>query len=184
MKLKILYNLWKAKYASKPDRLFKSNLWRELEQALPYEIPFWYQQVWFKWSMVGAACLLIVSSLGTGVYAYNNPEVTEDTPLYAVKQVIERLEEATKITPVAKEKFLKKEIFRREAEKKVMEKRGQSLNKVEERINKLEDRLKIEKEQLNNKKDYILKNNVEDQKSKKSALDHKKESDDNNRDKK
>jgi len=185
MKLKIFYNLWKARRSFGPSFLFKSDLWRELEKSLPREKPFWYQQVWFRWSVVGAACFLVVSGFGTGVYAYNSPEVTENTPLYVVKQVIEKLEEITKVSPVAKEEFLRKVISRREAEKKVMEKRGHALKKVEERINKLEDRLKIEKKQLNNKRDNILeKNEVEDKKSEKSALDHEKKSEDSGRDKK
>lgn len=185
MKLKILYNLWKAKNASGPSRLFKNNLWHELEQSIPCEIPRRYQQAWFKWSMIGAVCLFVVSSLGTGVYAYNSPEVTENTPLYAVKQAIERLEEVTKFTPVAKEKFIKKEISRREAEKKVMQKRGRALKKVEEKINKLEDRLNAEKEQSNNRNDYILKKNkAENKKSEQPAPDREEKSKKNNRNKK
>jgi len=185
MKLKIFYNLWKARRSSEPSLLFKSDLWRKLEKSLPREIPFWYQQVWFKWSVVGAACLLVVSSFGTGVYAYNSPEVTENTPLYFIKQAMEKIEGVTKITPIAKEKFIQKEITRREAEKKVMEKRGQALKKAEERINNLEDRLKTEKDNLHNRKDYILeKNKVEDKKSEKSVPDREKRSENNDRNKK
>lgn len=185
MNFKILYNLWKAKNTSGPSRLFKNDLWHELEETIPCEIPSWHRQTWFKWSMIGAVCLLVVSSLGTGVYAYNSPEVTENTPLYPVKHAIEKLEEVTMFTPVAKEKFFKKMISRREAEKKVMQKRGQALKKVEEKINKLEDRLNTENEQSNNRNDYILKKNkAENKKSEQPDPDREDKSKKNNRNKK
>lgn len=141
MNFKILYHLWKVKQSASPSRQFKNELWKQLEQNWYTEPIFWCRQVWFKWSLVGAVSLLIVASFGTGVYAYNSPEVTEDNPLYIVKRTIEKVEETTKITPEAKARFLIKKIARREAEKQVMQKRGQAVEKIEKRIEKTAEQL-------------------------------------------
>ena len=141
MTYKILYNLWKAKRSASPSSQFKQELWNRLEQNLSAEPVFLYQQVWFKWSLVGVASLLVVASFGTGVYAYNSPEITENNPLYAVKQIIEKVEEVAKITPEAKARFLIKKISRREAEKKIMERRGQALERIEQKIEKTTEQL-------------------------------------------
>ncbi len=141
MNLKILYNLWRIKKSATPSRQFKRELWQELEQNFSTTPKIKFAQIWFRWSMVGVASLLIVASLSTGVYAYNSPEVTENSSLYPVKQAIEKVEEATKITFEAKAQFLVKKIARREAEKQVMEKHGQAVEKLEERIEKVAEQL-------------------------------------------
>jgi len=145
---KILYNLWRTKKSATPSRQFKRELWQKLEQNFSTTPKIKFAQIWFRWSMVGVVSLLIVASLSTGVYAYNSPQVTEGTPLYAIKQKIEKVEESIKKTPEAKTKFLIKTMARREAEQKVMEEHGQSVEKLEKRIEKTTEQLQKADETL------------------------------------
>ncbi|SRR3989339_2054192 len=173
MNLKISYNLWKTKRTLTPDSQFKKQLWTRLEQVLEAEQPvFWYRQVWFKWSAVGVMSLLVVASLGTGVYAYNSPEVTEGTLLYPVKQKLEQAEEAIQIRPEAKAKFYLKQLARREAEAVVNKKQGKNVEQLDKKIEKVESQLAntekiLEKMQL---KDKELKPKIKERLEKTAEL--------------
>jgi len=161
MNYKILYNLWRTKESATPSRQFKRALWQKLEQDFSLAPKINSAPVWLKWSLIGVASLLIVASFGTGVYAYNSSEVTEGTFLYPIKQKLEQAEEVVKTAPEVQAQFLIKKIARREAEKIVMEKRGQATEKLDRRIEKTIEQLekadeilqKMEvKQELKNKK--------------------------------
>lgn len=146
MNLKQRYNLWKAQKAMSPDRTFKIALWRKLDSRLRENNSLsWYQAVWFRRATVSAVIILLVATLSTGAYAYNSPEVTEGTPLYTVKQQLEKIEEKVSVTPEAKAKFYLKEIKRREQEAEILQKRGvnldKKLDKVEQQIEQVENKL-------------------------------------------
>ena len=118
MSLKNRYKLWKLKQNLTPSRDFKVKLQRDLNSAwnVLYGRPSWLQISLLHKGMAFAMIVLLLAG-GTGAYAYVNPEVTEGTVLYPVKQAVEKVEEAPKITPQAKTKFYLKQIKRREAEK-------------------------------------------------------------------
>lgn len=101
-----------------PSKVFKAGLWRNLNQAwnAQYGRPNWLQ---IGFLHKGAALAVVVTLLigSTGAYAYVSPEVTEGTALYPLKQAVESVEEAIKITPESKAKFYLKQIKRREREK-------------------------------------------------------------------
>ena len=110
--------MWKLKQGLSPNKVFKAGLWRDLSQAwnAHYGHPAWYQAGFLhKSAALAVVVLLLIGS--TGAYAYSSPEVTEGTALYSLKQAVESVEEAIKITPKAKAKFYLKQIKRREAEK-------------------------------------------------------------------
>ncbi len=91
---------------------------------------------------------MLAGSISTGAYAYNSPEVTEGMALYPLKQALEQVEEAAAVTPEGKAKFYLKKIQRREAEKVVMERRHQKLEKIDSQIKIVEDKLEKNNERL------------------------------------
>mgnify|MGYP001581470191 FL=1 len=135
-----------------------------------YGRPSWLQiGLLHKGVAFAVVVLLLLGS--TGAYAYVSPGVTEGTVFYPVKQVVESVEEATKITPEAKAKFYLKQIKRREAEREIIKKKNPAteikkeikdakvdkIEKTEESIERAEDRLEkaqevIEKTNSKNKK--------------------------------
>lgn len=151
MNLKTRYNLWQTKRKLSPGAKFKAILWKNLSVAWNdrYQTNyFWYQRPTFKWATAGVLTVLVATSFGTGVYAYNNPEVTEGTAFYPIKQALEQVEEAATVTPEGKAKLYLKKIQQREAEKVVMERRHQKVEKVDRRIKLTEDKLEKNNERL------------------------------------
>ncbi len=115
-------------------RSFKRALWRDLDTAwdarhLPAYA--WYQTLRFRYSMAVIAAFMAVATVTTSAYAYSSSEVTDGTPLYPIKQTIEAAEKSLQTTPTAKANFLLKQMKRREAEKKVLEKRQANVQKVD-----------------------------------------------------
>ena len=106
---------------------FKAGLRKDLNIA--WDAKYAGKAPWYQLGIMrvtaGFAAVILLLTGGGGVYAYNNPEVTEGTALYPIKQAIETVEEVAKITPEAKAKFYIKKIERREAEQKVLEKKIQ-----------------------------------------------------------
>lgn len=121
MSLRNRYNFWKMKQDLAPSKVFKAGLWRDLSRAwnAQYGRPSWLQiGLLHKGAALAVVALLLIGS--TGAYAYVSPEVTEGTMLYPLKQAVESVEEAAKITPEARAKFYLKQIKRREREKEKM----------------------------------------------------------------
>lgn len=150
--LKFYYNLFREKRAFGPDKQFKRSLQKKLQTAWSELHPsrlMWYQMPAFRYSMVALAVLIFVSTTGVGAYAYNSPEVTEGTRLYGIKKVIENVEEKVveRRAPEKQAKFYLKQIERREAERKVIERvrsqefRAKSLQTTEEKIERTEKQL-------------------------------------------
>lgn len=122
--LKTRYNLWRLKKNSSPSMAFKFGLNRKLDAAWDAKhgsLP-WYQLVALHKVGAFAVVILLLTASG-GAFAYSSPEVTEGTALFTVKEAIEKVEEATKVTPEAKAKFYLKKIERREAEQEVIKKK-------------------------------------------------------------
>lgn len=141
------FKLWKEKKALKPSRVFKLNLWKDLDNAWQrthQRNNFWYQNRIFRYGMVALAVVTFFVSSGVGVYAYNSSGVTEGTALYPIKKAIEKVEEKTKKTPEAKARFYLKQIDRREAEKRILEKK----NKKEIQLYQLEEKIKNNENKL------------------------------------
>lgn len=140
--LKNRYNLWKLKQAASPSANFKASLRKDLNMAWDarYGKTSWYQ-VGMTHLVSGFTVIALLLTGGGGVYAYSNPEVTEGTTLYPLKQAIETVEEVTKITPEARAKFYIKKIERREAERKVLKKK-ELLPEVEREVEKVEPEIK------------------------------------------
>lgn len=165
MSFKFKYNLWRAGRKMNPGQKFKAVLWQDLAAAWreKYQTDyFWYQRAAFKWAAAGVLGLVLTSSLGTGVYAYNNPEVTEGTILYPLKQKIEQVEELTKRTPEAKAKFYLKEIARREAEKVVLERKQKKMGQAANKIKAVENRIKAVESKLEKADKFLEKMEVKD----------------------
>ncbi len=140
MNLKTRFNLWKLKRSIGPSQAFKASLRKDL--SVSWDAKYGNKLPWYQLGMRHAAAgftaiTLILTGAG-GVYAYNSSEVTEGTALYPVKQVIETVEEIAKITPEAKAKFYLKKIERREAERKILEKKN-PLPEVDEEVEDVED---------------------------------------------
>ncbi|MFA5062122.1 MAG: DUF5667 domain-containing protein [Patescibacteria group bacterium] len=163
MNFKARYNLWKAQRDLSPDNKFKIALKAKLDSAWQKKYATqlnWYQTVWFKRAVAFTSVVIIGASLVTGSYAYTSPDVTEGTPLYPIKQEIEKVEETVQVTPEAKAKFLLKQIDKREAEAVVIKKRGQKLDSVDKQIQKVADKLqKVDKklEKINPQNNKVLK---------------------------
>lgn len=121
MQLKTRYNLWKFRKSVGPSAEFKGGLRKNLDKAWQSqhgELP-WYATPGVGPAMAFAVIVLLLAG-GGGAYAYTSPEVTEGSVLYPVKQVIEGIEEVTKVTPEAKAEFYLKKIERREAEREIL----------------------------------------------------------------
>lgn len=159
MKLIDRFKFWKLKRAAGPRAAFKRALSLKLNKAWQERYGakvFWYQSTSLRFASAGVASLFLVFSAGVSAYAYTNPEVTEGTLLYPVKQTLEKIEESTKKTPESKTVFYIKQLDRREAEKKVLEKKRKSSVATEEKIKKIE--LGIETEEPRIATDTLLRN--------------------------
>ncbi len=150
MDLKTRYNLWKLKRAANPSVAFKATLRKNLNIA--WNAKYGGKMPWYQTGMARVATSFAMVTLllsgGGGVYAYTSPEVTEGSALYSVKQVIETVEEITKITPEAKAKFYIKKISRREAEREVLEKKIQPPEIKPEEVKENKDEIKEEKKEV------------------------------------
>lgn len=148
----IRYNFWKLRQALNPRAQFKRALWQRLSVAWderPLPAMVWYQAAWFRFGTAALVGLVAVGSFGTGAYAYVSPEVTEGSPLYPLKRVLEQVEEKLQRTPGAQARFYLKQLERREAEAAVLERRGEDRREwleakavyLEERLTRVSNRL-------------------------------------------
>ena len=68
------------------SKVFRHALWLKLSQehaCLYPETAFRSRS--FRWSAVGLTALIVVFTMGTGVYAYESPEVVEGHPLSGLR---------------------------------------------------------------------------------------------------
>ena len=144
MSLKTRYNLWKTRKSLGPEAGFRSDLWKKLDArwAGQYKTDYlWYQTLFFKRAVAVAIVVFAMGGFVTGAYAYASPDVTAGTPLYPIKQQMEKVEEKLQLTPEAKAKFYLKQMDRREAEAAVIKSRGQKLEQAENQIKQAEQNL-------------------------------------------
>lgn len=142
------YNLWKAKQSLAPSRGFRRVLWRKLDNAWQerHGGVSWYRVHLVRLVSASTIGVVLAGSAATGAYAYTSADVTEGNILYPVKKTIETVEEKVQRTPEAKAQFYLKQIARREAEQKVLERRRQKVVHVEEQIDQVENKLEATKE--------------------------------------
>lgn len=81
------------------------------EYGCPQRRPFFVRA-----TAVGLASLVLFFTVGTGVYAYESPEVSEGHPLYFVKLGFESLRERTALSPESRAEFHAEMMERRLAE--------------------------------------------------------------------
>lgn len=113
----------KLRKATRPSKAYKKELWVELNVAWSHEYPG-IRVSWARVAAVPVAALVIFVTMGTGVYAYSSPQVTEASSLYPVKQGIEQLQEKFHRSPESRSEFHAKMVERRIAEGEVMLERG------------------------------------------------------------
>lgn len=119
--LKTWYLLHRARRAFAPRRVFRAALRRDLLAQLP-------GRVWRPSFVLAPLCsLVLVLSSVTGVYAYDNPDVTPDHPLYFAKQGVEKVVEAVAVTPRLKEQAREHRVAQRISEARRLAKRERSI---------------------------------------------------------
>ncbi|MBI5793662.1 hypothetical protein HZA87_01050 [Candidatus Uhrbacteria bacterium] len=97
-----------------PPKAFRDALWLKLSQERACVYPdIAFRPHGLRWSAVGLTALVVVFTMGTGVYAYESPDVVEGHPLYVVKQTIESVEKGLARTPEARAEFHSRMMARR-----------------------------------------------------------------------
>jgi hypothetical protein len=109
--------LKKLSQQGRPSKMFREALWLKLSA----EYACLYPQVSicshrFRFAAAGLSALIIVFTMGTGVYAYESEEVVDGHPLYFVKSSIESVEEGFARTPEARAEFHSRMMARRISE--------------------------------------------------------------------
>lgn len=124
------------------------------EYGCPRRRPFFVRA-----TAVGLASLVLFFTVGTGVYAYESPEVTEGHPLYFVKSSLEFVQRGVARSPEARAQFHAQMMERRltEAEHHLLSSRPdrvplslkQAADQFEQSITALDEGVKDEKERTN-----------------------------------
>lgn len=149
---------WGLRKQLSPNKEFKNQLWQKLalnwdKQKLPR---YRFLESPLSRRLAGAlAGFVLVATSITNAYAYVSPDVTEDTPLYPVKKVIEHVVARTKFSPQAKANFLMNQISRRNAEAVVLKKRKANLGNIEAKIERTEDELKTVSDSLTSNTQFV-----------------------------
>jgi hypothetical protein len=93
-----------TKQATQPSVKFRARLMSELrmEYDKTYGCP---KPSRFLFVPIVAASLILMFAMGTGVYAYESPEVTQGHPLHFMKAGIEFVRERAAFSPKARAKF-------------------------------------------------------------------------------
>lgn len=93
---KLNRQLKKLKERTSPKREFKRELWATLDKEyedvygpLPSAQP---TRLMYRFAAVGIVVVVLFVATGTGVYAYNSPQVSEGHVLFPLKRSIERVE--------------------------------------------------------------------------------------------
>lgn len=123
------------KNQSKPDKSFRSNLWVELSNEFDqtYASPAPRRR---RIAFASAALVIVLFTTGTGVYAYESPEVIDGHPLHFMKTSIETIEEQFARSPESRAEFHDRMVERREQE---LEQLIETYPEAEERIRKRMD---------------------------------------------
>ncbi|MCR4314702.1 MAG: DUF5667 domain-containing protein [Candidatus Uhrbacteria bacterium] len=109
--------LTKMKRSVRPSAEFRTRLLSGLSFAYDQEYGCSQRRPFFvRATAVGLASLALFFTVGTGVYAYESPEVTEGHPLYFVKSGIESVRERVARSPEAQAEFHAEMMERRLAE--------------------------------------------------------------------
>ncbi len=100
-----------------PSKAFRQALWLKLSQehACLYPTTTFYSPH-VRFAAVGLTALVVVFTMGTGVYAYESPDVVEGHPLFVVKTSLEAVQESLARTPEARAEFHARMMERRLAE--------------------------------------------------------------------
>lgn len=97
--------------------MFRVRLLSELSLAYDQEYGCPQRRPFFmRATAVGLASLMLFFAVGTGVYAYESPEVSEGHPLYFVKSGLESIRERAALSPEARAEFHAEMMGRRLAE--------------------------------------------------------------------
>lgn len=97
-----------------PSKAFRDALWLKLsaDRACLYpEASVCSHR--FRFAAAGLSALVVVFTMGTGVYAYESPDVVDGHPLYFVKSSLESVEEGLARTPEARAEFHSRMMSRR-----------------------------------------------------------------------
>jgi hypothetical protein len=97
--------LKKLRRQARPSRQFKSALLKQLSEEFEEVYPAHCHHRRTRFVTVGLTSLVIVFSMGTGVYAYESPTVTEGHPLHFLKNGIENVQEGLARSPEARAEF-------------------------------------------------------------------------------
>lgn len=98
----------------KPSQEFRDGLWLKLSQehaCLYPEASVCSHR--FRFAAAGFSALIVVFTMGTGVYAYESPEVVDGHPLYFVKSSLESAQEGLARTSEARAEFHARMMARR-----------------------------------------------------------------------
>ena len=106
MRLFIKYQLSQMRKSIRPRRAFRADLWMRLSDAYQAQ----YQEAVvciprYRFAFVGISSVVLMFGMGTGVYAYESPEVVEGHPLYFMKSGIEGVEARFARSPEARARF-------------------------------------------------------------------------------
>lgn len=98
--------LKKTRKAIVPSAVFRAQLLSELSLAYDQEHGCPRPRSFlFRFATVGLTSLVLVFTMGAGVYAYESPEVTEGHPLHFMKSGVERIQEGVSRSPEARTRF-------------------------------------------------------------------------------
>lgn len=106
--------LKKLSQRGRPSKAFRDALWLQLsaEHACLYpEASVCSHR--FRFAAAGLSALVVVFTMGTGVYAYESPDVVDGHLLYFVKSSLESVEERLARTPEARAEFHSRMMARR-----------------------------------------------------------------------
>ena len=146
MKIKLL--LAKLRKQSKPSHTFKKQLRADLLIEFKQEYAMTKKQLITKFSTAGVATLVVFFSMGTGVYAYESPEVVDGHALHPIKAQLEKWEEKFAGSPEKQALFHEKmaerrleeserhELFKKKADK-LLDKASEELHLSQEEFKTL-----------------------------------------------
>ncbi|MDG1949271.1 MAG: hypothetical protein P8J32_00400 [bacterium] len=97
--------LKKLRRQARPSRPFKSTLLKQLSEEFEEVYPAHCHHRRMRFATVGMTSLVVVFMMGTGVYAYESPAVTEGHPLHFLKDGIENVQEGFARTPEERAEF-------------------------------------------------------------------------------
>ncbi len=137
--------LRKLRRESTPSDAFKDALFQRIVGA-PEVIPgIRGKYPVLNWAAVGMVVVVLVFGMGTGVYAYESPDVVDGHPLYFVKQKMEDVEGRFANTSEARAHFHAKMMERRMSEaERIME----SQEKLEAVLESATDELDLSVQEL------------------------------------